>query len=63
MRHAGAWDAAQLDVNWSYPKFLVFRSGESGTLEAVGVFPGFVFQKDEYLRRPAPKDFFYLVRR
>jgi hypothetical protein len=63
MRHAGAWDAAQLDVNWSYPKFLVFRAGESGSLEAVGVFPEFVFQKDEYLHQPAPKDFFYIVRR
>ena len=63
MRHAGAWEAAQLDVNWSYPKFLVFHAGESGSLEAAGVFPGFAFQKDEYVKQPAPKDFFYIVRR
>ena len=63
MRHAGAWDVAQLDVNWSYPKFLVFRTAASGSIEAVGLFPGFVFERDEYVRRPAPKDFFYVLRR
>jgi hypothetical protein len=63
MRHAGAWDVAQLDVNWSYPKFLVFRTGASGSIEAVGLFPGFVFERDEYARHPAPKDFFYVLRR
>lgn len=62
MRHAGAWMVAQLDVNWSYPKFLVFRSGASGTVEAVGLFPAFAFEAGEYVRHPAPKDFFYLLR-
>ena len=63
MRHAGAWDVAQLDVNWSYPKFLVFRVSTSGSIEATGLFPGFVFEAGEYVRRPAPKDFFYVLRR
>jgi hypothetical protein len=63
MHHAGAWDVAELDVNWSYPKFLLFRAGEAGALEAVGLFPGFAFRSDEYVRRPAPKDFFYVLRR
>jgi hypothetical protein len=54
---------AQLDVNWSYPKFLVFRRAASGSVEGVGLFPGFVFESDEYVRRPAQKDFFYIVRR
>jgi hypothetical protein len=63
MRHAGAWDVAQLDVNWSYPKFVVFRTTASNSVETVGLFPGFVFEGDDYLRRPAPKDFFYVVRR
>jgi hypothetical protein len=56
-------DAAQLDVNGSYPKFLVFRANEAGTVEGLGAFPGFVFEKDEYLRRASPRDFFYVLRR
>ncbi len=60
---AGAWDAAQLDVNWSYPKFLVFGTDASGALQASGLFPGFVFDRDEYVRRASPKDFFYVLRR
>lgn len=47
MLHAGAWDVAQLDVNWSYPKILVFRRGSSREVEARSLFPGFVFDKDE----------------
>ncbi len=63
MHHAGAFDIAELDVNWSYPKFLVYAPNVRGALEASPLFPGFVFDKDEYVRRRAPKDFFYLVRR
>lgn len=55
MHHAGAFDAAELDVNWSFPKFLVFHQ-----LEASSLFPNFVFDKDEYVRKRSPKDFFYL---
>lgn len=63
MRHAGAFDIAELDVNWSFPKFLVFHTGTSGRREAESLFPGFVFDKDEYIGKRSPKDFFYLVRR
>jgi hypothetical protein len=63
MHHAGAVDIAELDVNWSYPKFLVYAPNAAGKLEASTVFPGFVFDKDEYVRRRAPKDFFYVMRR
>jgi hypothetical protein len=41
----------------------VFRAAESGSLEAVGLFPGFAFQTDEYVGQPAPKDFFNVTRR
>ena len=63
MRHAGAHDVAELDVNWSFPKFLVFHTNASGELEADSLFPGFVFEKGEYIRKRSPRDFFYLVRR
>lgn len=63
MRHAGASDVAQLDVNWSYPKFLLFPVDAAGERHAESLFEGFVFRDDDYVRRPAARDFFYLVRR
>ena len=49
--------------NWSYPKLLVYTPNAAGKPEASTLFPGFVFDKDEYVRRRAPKDFFYVMRR
>jgi hypothetical protein len=63
MHHAGASDVAELDVNWSFPKFATFRADEHGERVASGLFNGFVVDKDEYLRTRARKDFFYLIRR
>jgi hypothetical protein len=63
MRKAGGWDIAELDVNWSYPKILVFPTNASGQRVAESLFPGFVFEKDEYIRKRSPRDFFYLTRR
>jgi len=63
LRHAGASDVAQLDVNWSYPKFVLFPVDAAGERHAEGLFEGFVFRDDEYVQRPAARDFFYLVRR
>jgi hypothetical protein len=62
MQHVGAADVAQLDINWSYPRFVLFRRTASAR-EAFGLFEGFVFHKDEYLSRPAPRDFFFVVRK
>jgi hypothetical protein len=62
MHHAGAWDVAQLDINWSYPKFAVFRENPSGQLQASSLIGGFTVQPDDYLRAASPRDFFYLVR-
>lgn len=63
LRHVGVYDAAQLDVNWSYTKILLFRPGEDGELRAESLVEGFVSDEDEYLRWRSPKDFFYVVRR
>jgi hypothetical protein len=64
MAHAGAADVAQLDVNWSYPKFLLYEPGEGGAdRKAVPIAPGFEHHEDEYIRRRAPRDFFYLMRK
>jgi hypothetical protein len=63
MRHAGAVDVAQLDVNWSYPKFLVYENGKSGALEAHALMEGFEYTPGDYLTKSSLRDFFYLTRR
>lgn len=64
MRHAGAVDVAQMDVNWSYPKFVLFEPTDAGTQrKAVALASGFEFSEDEYIRQRARRDFFYLVRK
>lgn len=61
MRYAGATDVAQLDVNWPYPRFVVFRPDKSGKLNAAGVVKGVLFEPDDYIRKPARRDFFYVT--
>lgn len=63
MHHAGAADVAELDVNWAFPRFLVFRADAAGKLTAQSLFPGFVFEKDQYVGKRSARDFFYVVRR
>ncbi|HEU5072690.1 MAG TPA: hypothetical protein VFU02_00920 [Polyangiaceae bacterium] len=64
MRHAGATTVAQLDVNWSYPKFVLYEpKGKDGQLIAVALAEGFEFSEDEYIRNRAMRDFFYLTRK
>jgi hypothetical protein len=64
LRHVGAVDIAQLDVNWSYPKFVLFEPRDAGPeRKAVALANGFEFSEDEYIRNRARRDFFYLVRK
>ena len=64
MRHAGATTVAQLDVNWSYPKFVLYEpKGKDGQLIAVALAEGFEFSESEYIRERAMRDFFYLTRK
>jgi hypothetical protein len=58
MQHAGAHDVAQLDVNHSYPKFVLYRGGAGEALTAVR---GFMVDRDEYVRKPSTRDFFYVT--
>jgi hypothetical protein len=62
MAHVGAVDVVQLDVNWSYPKFILFPQGPSGQRVAKSLFKGFEVGEGDYLRDTARRDFFYLVR-
>ncbi|MET0795304.1 MAG: hypothetical protein ABW061_27545 [Polyangiaceae bacterium] len=64
LHHAGASDVAQLDVNWSYPKFVTFEPiGHTAVLHPVPLAPGFEYSDDEYLRKKEKRDFFYILRR
>lgn len=63
MFHAGAVDVAQMDVNWSYPKFVLFEPGDAGSDRmAVPLAEGFEHSENEYIRKRSYRDFFYVVR-
>jgi hypothetical protein len=63
MQHAGARDVAQLDVNFSFPRFLLYQDMAGGALKAVGAVRGLLYQPDEYLGHASPRDFFYVTLR
>lgn len=62
MQHAGAVTVAQLDINYSYPKFVTFeKSPESGQRIAIALASGFEFSENEFIRKGALRDFFYVM--
>ena len=63
MHHAGAVDVAQLDVNWSYPKFLLYKLDDKNELVAQAPVDGFEYHPGEYVSKSAFRDFFYLTRK
>ncbi len=64
MKAIGADAAAQLDVNYSYPRFLLYQREKGGTPRvASSLIPKIDYTKDEYVGRPELRDFFYLVRK
>lgn len=64
MNHAGAATVAQLDVNFSYPKFVLFESPQPDSERvAIALAEGFEFSPDEFIRKSSPRDFFYITPR
>jgi hypothetical protein len=62
MHHAGAATVAQLDINFSYPKFVTFRESPVSKLRvAAPLTDDFEYSEHEYLRKPSPRDFFYVM--
>jgi hypothetical protein len=61
MQHAGASDVAQLDVNWPFPRFVLFPE-EGGRRVTKSLFDGFEVGEDDYLRERHPRDLFYVTR-
>jgi hypothetical protein len=64
MLAAGAHDAAELDVNYAYPRFLLYeqRAAEPTPRAGSALIPGIDFAPEEYVARPCERDFFYLLR-
>lgn len=62
---AGAYDAAQLDVNSAYPRFLLVAHGPAaGSLALTDpLIPGLHYKPTEYVVTPEPRDFFYVKRK
>lgn len=64
MRAAGAINAAQLDINWSYTRFLFFGRPTPGDPLQVTetLIPKIKHSKQGYVTNPSERDFFYLRR-
>ncbi len=64
MKAAGAVNAAQLDINWSYTRFLLFgRPAPGGPLQVTStLIPKIKHSRDGYVTNPSERDFFYLKR-
>ncbi|HEX4422180.1 MAG TPA: phosphodiester glycosidase family protein [Kofleriaceae bacterium] len=64
MLAAGAENAAQLDVNATYPRFLFYTHPENELPKAESaLIPDIDFVKHEYVDRSEPRDFFFLTRK
>jgi hypothetical protein len=64
MQRTGATSVAQLDVNFSFPRFLVYEeSAASGELQALGAVKDLLYTPDEYVGHASSRDFFYVTAR
>lgn len=65
MKAAGAVSAAQLDINWSYTRFLVMgRPSPSEPLQVVSTLvPKIEHTKRGYVEKAATRDFFYVTKK
>ncbi len=65
MRHAGAVDAVQLDINWSWTRFLLYgQPSPGGRLQVTStLIPKMTHSSKGYLERAGHRDFFYVLRR
>ncbi len=64
LRDAGVQHAAQLDINWSWTRFLlVGEPAPEAPLQITGtLIPEMVHERHGYVQKPVDRDFFYLTR-
>ena len=62
MQYAGAVAAAQLDINWSWTKFLLMGqpSADAPLQVTSTLIPLMVHARNGYVERSAARDFFYI---
>ena len=66
LHHAGADCVAQLDVNFSYPKFFTYEkapASDERKLVPVPLTDNFEFTDGQYVHDKSQRDFFYLTRK
>ncbi|HEY8946846.1 MAG TPA: hypothetical protein VIM73_21535, partial [Polyangiaceae bacterium] len=63
MRHVGAFDSAELDINWNWTKFLLFGDTPEGKLRVSSSLVEGEHGKRTYVERASERDFFYLLRK
>jgi hypothetical protein len=62
MKSAGAVDVAELDINWSYTRFLLYdRSTPPNVVSTL--IEKVKYSKDAYISKTAPRDFFFVRRK
>ena len=61
LRAVGANNAAELDVNWSFERFLIYAPATGNFTEQV-LLDKMIYQPGMYVFRPAARDFFYVTR-
>ncbi|MDI1475212.1 phosphodiester glycosidase family protein [Polyangium sp. y55x31] len=59
MKSAGAASAAELDINWSYTRFLLYDHSTPPAVVST-LIEKVEYSKSGYVSKPAPRDFFYL---
>jgi hypothetical protein len=62
LKVAGAVDVAELDINWSYTRFLLYDRSTPPKVVST-LIPKVEYSKDGYISKAAPRDFFYLRRK
>ena len=62
MKAAGAVDVAELDINWSYTRFLLYDRATPPNVVST-LIDKVEYTKGGYISKPAPRDFFYLRRK
>jgi len=65
MKAAGAHWVAELDVNYSYPRFLLYEQPDptKPPIATTALIKAIEFNKYQYVGQASPRDFFYLTRR
>jgi hypothetical protein len=64
MKSVGAHSAAELDVNYSYPRWLMYEllDPNQGPVATSALIPNIEFTKWQYVGQASPRDFFYVTR-